>query len=155
MTQVQSALQKQHFDTCPRALSHGNTSAGCSFVYLLTIPQDKTTLALMALTFSPCPCNGRKISLGETPLRNPCAPSSCQTRLSRSYLCFSTNYFFLLSRMRPPRGACPNKKTPSHFTAGDRTLVDRVGFRPKRVRIQLLVDRSPLGDPPECYSGKP
>src|SRR6266487_1756489 len=45
MTQVQSALQKQHFDTCPRALSQGKTSAGCSFVYLLTIPQDKTTIS--------------------------------------------------------------------------------------------------------------
>jgi len=45
MTQVQSALQKQHFDTCPRALSHGKTSAGCSFVYLLTIPEDKTTIS--------------------------------------------------------------------------------------------------------------
>src|SRR5947207_3878298 len=38
MTQVQSALQKQHFDTCPRALSHGKTSVGWFFVYLLTIP---------------------------------------------------------------------------------------------------------------------
>ena len=44
MTQVQSALQKQRFDTCPRALSHGKTSAGCSFVYLLTIPKDKTAI---------------------------------------------------------------------------------------------------------------
>src|SRR3989442_9970610 len=38
MTQVQSALQKQHFDTCPRALSHGKTSVGWFLVYLLTIP---------------------------------------------------------------------------------------------------------------------
>ena len=37
MTQVQSALQKQHFDTCPRALSHGKTSVGWFLVYLLTI----------------------------------------------------------------------------------------------------------------------
>src|SRR3989442_13623706 len=49
MTQVQSALQKQHFDTCPRTLSQGKTSAGCSFVYLLTIPKDKTTTSAYGL----------------------------------------------------------------------------------------------------------
>src|SRR6266487_4309327 len=37
ITQVQSALQKQHFDTCPRALSQGKPSVGFSFLYLLTI----------------------------------------------------------------------------------------------------------------------
>jgi len=45
MTQVQSVLQKQHFDTCPRALSHGKTSVGWFLAYLLTIPEDMTMIS--------------------------------------------------------------------------------------------------------------
>src|SRR5258708_1519044 len=45
MTHVPSSLQKQHFDTCPRALFHGKTSAECSLVYLLTIPKYKTAIS--------------------------------------------------------------------------------------------------------------
>jgi len=33
MTQVQSVLQKRHFDTCPRALSQGEQAAGRAGAY--------------------------------------------------------------------------------------------------------------------------
>ena len=59
---------------------------------------------------------------------------------------FSTNYssfvifIFLLTMFScylfpTPPGGMAEKKTPSHFTAGDRTLVDRAGFEPAAFRL--------------------
>jgi hypothetical protein len=64
------SFEKRHFDTCPGALSHGKTSAECSFVYLLTIQKYTTAISPNGSYVFPLALND-VISLGTHILSEP------------------------------------------------------------------------------------